>query len=97
MKHKYLQNVVTLNIHLDQCVGCGRCEEVCPHGVFLVQQQKAQVKDKDSCIECGACAKNCPVGAILVTPGVGCANAIIIGWLTGKEADCACSKESNCC
>ena len=28
-------------------------------------------------MECGACARNCPVQAIRVTPGVGCAVAIL--------------------
>jgi ferredoxin len=36
-------------------------------------------------MECGACAKNCPVNAITVDTGVGCATAVITGWLTGAS------------
>ena len=41
-------------------------------------------------MECGACAKNCPMSAINVDANVGCAAAIILGWLTGKEPTCGC-------
>ncbi len=33
---KYLANVTTLEYSLDKCTGCGRCEEVCPRGVFAL-------------------------------------------------------------
>jgi len=62
--------------------------EVCPHGVFVLENSKAAVFDKNGCMECGACAKNCPVGAITVDAGVGCAYAVIMGWLTGGEPSC---------
>jgi hypothetical protein len=41
-------------------------------------------------MECGACAKNCAAGAISVSPGVGCASAVINGWRKGSDAGCAC-------
>jgi NAD-dependent dihydropyrimidine dehydrogenase PreA subunit len=97
MKHKYLSNVATLNLSPDKCVGCGKCAEVCPHGVFKIENSKATIHDKDSCMECGACAKNCPVSAISVSAGVGCAYAVIIGWLTGSAPSCDCSAGSACC
>lgn len=68
---KYLKNVVTLKLNPDKCIGCGVCGEVCPHGVFVVENRKARIEDKDNCMECGACAKNCLVGAINVKAGVG--------------------------
>jgi len=80
--------VTTLEYTYGKCIGCGRCAEVCPHGVFEVVGGKAYVTDKDLCMECGACALNCPVKAIGVDAGVGCAAAIIYGWLTGKEPTC---------
>jgi NAD-dependent dihydropyrimidine dehydrogenase PreA subunit len=91
MKHKYLKNVVTLRMSAENCFGCGRCAEVCPHRVFSVGDKKAQITDKDQCMECGACAKNCPAKAIYVKAGVGCAYAVIMGWLTGSEPSCDCS------
>ena len=97
MKHKYLKNVVTLRLHIDKCIGCGKCAEVCPHSVFCMNEKKAYIEDKDRCIECGACAKNCPANAISVDAGVGCAAAVIKGWLTGSEPTCDCSSGEECC
>jgi len=96
MKHRYLKDVTTLAYSAEECIGCGRCTEVCPHGVFDISEKKAFITDKDFCIECGACALNCPAKAIEVNAGTGCATAIIIGWLTGKEPICGCS-DIECC
>jgi len=85
-----MKNVATLNFEPEKCAGCGKCIEVCPHGVFTIQNRKAVISDKNSCMECGACAKNCPVSAVNVEVGVGCALAVILGWITGKEPGCDC-------
>ncbi|MDX9872443.1 MAG: mercury methylation ferredoxin HgcB [Clostridia bacterium] len=92
MKHKHLKNVATLILNAEKCIACGRCTEVCPHGVFSMPNKKVQIKDKDSCMECGACTMNCPVGALSVEASVGCAAAIIKGWFTGSEPSCDCCK-----
>jgi len=97
MALKYLKNVVSLSLTDQKCIGCGMCVEVCPHGVFIVEDRKANIIDKDSCIECGACALNCPAEAIQVEAGVGCASAIIKGWFTGGEPVCGCSDDGGCC
>ena len=95
---KYLENVVTLQFDTETCNGCGMCVNVCPHGVFNVQNRKAAIVDKEACMECGACALNCPVNAIKVQSGVGCATAIIMGAI-GKKSECSgscgCSPEVN--
>ena len=107
---QYLKNVVSLSLDDKKCTGCGRCEEVCPHRVFelsvsfpkapmsrgFAPMKKARLTNRDLCMECGACALNCPAKAISVNPGVGCAAAIIWGWLTGKEPACGCG-EGACC
>ena len=90
MTHRYLKDVTTLSFTAEKCTGCGKCAEVCPHGVFDVDGKKAQIVAKDVCIECGACALNCPAKAIEVNAGTGCAAAIIWGWLTGQEPTCEC-------
>ena len=99
MRHRYLKNVTTLEYNADKCIGCGRCTEVCPHGVFEMDEKKVRITEKDFCMECGACALNCPVKAIEVNAGVGCAAAIIQSWFTGKEPTCGCSDDgdSACC
>ena len=95
MGHKYLKNVATLCLSPEKCTGCGICENVCPHRVFKTEDGKAKIMN-DKCMECGACALNCPAGAIEVSAGVGCAAAIIKGWLTGSEPNCDCDS-GDCC
>ncbi|MCF7975803.1 MAG: 4Fe-4S binding protein [Phycisphaerae bacterium] len=90
----YLNNVVTLQLDQDLCVGCARCLEVCPHRVFSMKDNKAWLQDRDACMECGACAKNCPKDAITVQAGVGCAQAVFNSWRTGKT-ECCC--DASCC
>jgi NAD-dependent dihydropyrimidine dehydrogenase PreA subunit len=96
---KYLANVSTLKYSADKCSGCGRCVEVCPRGVFIMQDKRAVVRDRDLCMECGACAQNCEFGALSVDPGVGCAAAIISGMISGTDPSCGCGGPSakSCC
>jgi ferredoxin len=87
---RYFDEAVTLRLDARQCNGCGVCADVCPRGVFLVADGRARLADRGACIECGACALNCRAGALTVTPGVGCASAIIRGWVTRSEPSCGC-------
>lgn len=98
-KSYYLKNIVTLKLNVNKCNGCGMCIVVCPHAVFQIMNNKAEIVDRDACMECGACAQNCPVEAIEVRAGVGCASAIIAGSIKGTEPTCGCScdKEKTCC
>jgi NAD-dependent dihydropyrimidine dehydrogenase PreA subunit len=93
---RYLEKSVTLVLDAERCNGCRTCTIVCPHAVFAIGDDKrAYLADRGACMECGACALNCATGAITVTPGVGCASAIIRGWLTGTEPSCGCSGEGD--
>ncbi len=90
---RYIEDAVTLTLDAEKCNGCRVCTLVCPHGVFEIGADKrAFLADRGACMECGACALNCTPGAITVTPGVGCASAIIHGWLTGTEPSCGCGE-----
>ncbi len=94
---KYLKNVVTLKLDADRCIGCGMCEIVCPHRVFSIANKKSGIANRNACMECGACAKNCPPEAITVISGVGCALAVIMGWIKGTEPTCDCSNDKGGC
>lgn len=103
---KYLTNVVTLQLDVKACNGCGVCVLVCPHAVFDIKDRKAIIIDRDACIECGACAINCPVNAIKVQTGAGCAAGVLFGAI-GMDSCCSgtCgaspaggeSDQSSCC
>lgn len=75
---KYLSDQNTLKLDSGLCIGCGRCMEVCPHGVI---QQPIHIEHQDACMECGACQMNCPVEAITVSAGVGCAAAMLLKFV----------------
>jgi NAD-dependent dihydropyrimidine dehydrogenase PreA subunit len=94
---KYLANVTTLTYAAEKCTGCGRCVEVCPHGVFVLEDRRAQITDRDRCMECGACALNCDFGALAVNSGVGCAAALINSLITGGEPSCGCGDTATGC
>ena len=87
---RYVEDAVTLQFKPDLCNGCGTCVAICPHAVYAMIDGRASLEDRGACMECGACALNCVPGAISVKPGVGCAQAIINGWLTGGEPSCDC-------
>lgn len=87
---KYLRDVVTLQLDVAACNGCGMCVTVCPHAVFDVKDRKAYFTDREACMECGACAINCPVNAIRVQTGAGCATGVLLGAI---GIDSCCSSE----
>lgn len=82
---KYLKEVSTLKLDRDGCIGCNRCVEVCPHGVFALVEERAKIIEHNACMECGACARNCPVDTVTVDAGVGCASGLITEWLQERN------------
>lgn len=46
----------------ENCIGCGICTQVCPHGNFIMTGEG--VKTAGTCEFCLACAQNCPQKAI---------------------------------
>lgn len=86
----YLKDVVTLSFEPEKCLGCGTCLDVCPHGVFVRDNGRVKIRERDACMECGACARNCPSDALNVRSGVGCAVAVINSALGRKSDSCCC-------
>ena len=87
---RYIGGVTTIELDPDRCNGCQICMHVCPHPVFAPAHRAVEIVDPDRCIECGACVTNCPEGALSVTPGVGCAAAILRGWIMRDDPSCGC-------
>ncbi|GBE55443.1 MAG TPA: 4Fe-4S dicluster domain-containing protein [Euryarchaeota archaeon] len=57
--------MVSIKIDLDACIGCGSCVDVCPAGVYeLNDDNKSEAVNMDDCIECCACIEGCPQSAI---------------------------------
>ena len=64
-------------VNPDKCIGCGKCEEICPYKAIELIETTKEFEDisivvtKSSinsalCKGCGTCAATCPVGAIIV-------------------------------
>jgi NAD-dependent dihydropyrimidine dehydrogenase PreA subunit len=60
--------IVKKKVHLDKekCTGCSMCYEVCPKGVYRVDEaeRKSEMANPNECIVCRACVVQCPVEAI---------------------------------
>ncbi len=50
-------------IRARDCVGCGRCREICPQQTIRIQNKKAVI-DRAKCIRCFCCHEVCPQRAI---------------------------------
>ena len=45
------------------CIGCGKCQAVCPQNCIDINKNKAVIRE-NNCLRCGNCAEACPVGAV---------------------------------
>jgi nitroreductase/NAD-dependent dihydropyrimidine dehydrogenase PreA subunit len=52
-------------IHVEKCIGCGLCIDVCPASQLVLQDDKAIVSGT-KCIACGHCGAICPNEAVVV-------------------------------
>jgi uncharacterized protein (DUF169 family)/NAD-dependent dihydropyrimidine dehydrogenase PreA subunit len=53
-----------IKIDLDECIGCGKCVEICPNNVYELKEKKPLIANEDACALCGICADQCPKNAI---------------------------------
>lgn len=56
-----------VEVDTDKCTGDEECVNVCPVGVFEMQEGKANPVNEDECLGCESCIEVCPSGAITVT------------------------------
>ena len=54
---------MSIMIDSEKCIGCGRCAEVCP-GNLIVMDNKAYMKYPKDCWGCTSCIKECSAGAV---------------------------------
>ena len=53
-------------VHTDRCIGCKKCETVCPSEAIPVTSKKAFITT-ERCHQCQNCSSVCPTGAIRYT------------------------------
>lgn len=50
----------------DDCIGCGKCVDICPMHVFELKDHQAQVVNEADCTHCDLCVRNCTKHAISI-------------------------------
>lgn len=55
---------MSIRIQSETCIGCGRCEEVCPGSLISLKDGKARIGYPKDCWGCVSCIKECSSGAI---------------------------------
>ena len=63
---KKCQALITYEIILEKCPGCGLCAKYCPSDAISGEKKKPYLIDSDKCIRCGLCMSVCRLGAISV-------------------------------
>ncbi len=91
--------VATCKVSVDQCRGCGVCEEVCPYSIPRVSLYNTGVAlshiNANACVGCGICAGACPDSAIKqkITKELSSSNNPLNAHdLRGKKIVFACSR-----
>lgn len=74
-------SIITTNE--DSCIGCGKCVEICPMNLLIVNEGKVKSGNERNCIQCGLCMKECPTDTIYIRKSFG--NGIRIAI---REARC---------
>jgi adenylylsulfate reductase subunit B len=56
-----------MSIHINKklCTGCGRCADICPGNLIVIEDHTAHIINPRDCWGCTACLKECVVGAVM--------------------------------
>ena len=55
---------MSIRLENEKCIGCGRCADVCPGNLLVIEAGRARLRDARDCWGCTACVKACPRAAI---------------------------------
>ncbi|HHN65861.1 MAG TPA: 4Fe-4S dicluster domain-containing protein [Nitrospirae bacterium] len=50
-----------------KCEGCEECVNICPQGVFEMEDSKSLPSNSSECVYCESCLGVCPTEAITIT------------------------------
>jgi len=54
-------------VNSEKCTGCGECVDICPVGVYEIQNEKSVPVNPDECVGCESCIEVCENEAIIIT------------------------------
>ena len=56
------------SIEIGECTGCGKCVDVCPRQILVMEDGRAKATNTLECSQCKLCVDACEAGAMKVTP-----------------------------
>jgi adenylylsulfate reductase subunit B len=60
---------MSIEIRQENCIGCGKCAEICPGGLIKLTNSKSSIPRPERCWGCASCVKECPSEAIALYLG----------------------------